>query len=104
MYFSTIMDKNHFRHRLNLARVIFGNYSSRIKHVLYSLIIWLFSINFLMIVIINPNLLNPGPNTHSSVPKFSVYYQNVQGLIPFSNLGDDTPYLDRTKILELNTY
>ena len=44
----------------------------------------------------NISLLNPGPaNT------LSVVYQNVQGLIPFSNLSDNCPNLDVSKIAEL---
>jgi len=33
-----------------------------------------------------------------------MYFQNVQGLIPFSNLSESHPRLIRAKILELNTY
>ena len=35
---------------------------------------------------------------------FSVYYQNVQGLIPFSNLSFEHPNLDVGKIFELHSY
>ena len=42
------------------------------------------------------SLVNPGPAN-----KISVVYQNVQGLIPFSNLTDNCPNLDVTKITEL---
>ena len=42
------------------------------------------------------SLVNPG-----SVNKISVEYQNVQGLIPFSNLTDYCPNLDVTKVTEL---
>ena len=37
-------------------------------------------------------------------PGISVYYQNVQGLIPFGNLSAKHPILDTTKISELNAY
>ena len=44
------------------------------------------------------SLLNPGPaNT------LSVVYQNVQGLIPFSNLADNCPNLDVTKLAEIQS-
>ena len=46
----------------------------------------------------NTSLLNPGPKN------LKVYYQNVQGLIPFSGLGSAQPSLNRTKICELNYY
>ena len=37
-------------------------------------------------------------------PGISVYYQNVQGLIPFGNLSERHPILDNTKISELHAY
>ena len=46
----------------------------------------------------NTSLLNPGPES-----KVSVVYQNVQGLIPFSNLVDKCPNLDVTKIAEFQS-
>ncbi|MCP4487610.1 MAG: hypothetical protein GY820_09895 [Gammaproteobacteria bacterium] len=54
--------------------------------------------NFLLIGICNPSLLNPGPDC------FKASYQNVRGLIPFSQLDKAHPSLDRTKIFELNAY
>ena len=42
------------------------------------------------------SLVNLGPAN-----KISVVYQNVQGLIPFSNLNDNCPNLDVTKVTEL---
>ena len=42
------------------------------------------------------SLVNPGPAN-----RISVVYQNVQGLIPFSNLTDNCPNLDVTKITKL---
>ena len=53
-------------------------------------------LNFLLIGICNSSLLNPGPKS------LSVNYQNVQGLIPFSQLGKAQPTLDQSKIFELN--
>ena len=50
--------------------------------------LWQTSINKALIIMSNTSLLNPGPaNT------LSVVYQNVQGLIPFSNLADNCPNL-----------
>ena len=44
-------------------------------------------------------------NLNRSVTQnFSIYYQNVQGLIPFSNLSFEHPNLDVGKILELHSY
>ena len=75
-----------------------SNKSSRLKTLLLRVLLAVFMINFLLIAIVNPSLLNPGPVT------FSICYQNVRGLIPFSELSEAHPKLDNTKIYELNTY
>ena len=55
-----------------------------------------------------PDIRNPGPlsntntNTNASTTKLSVFYQNVQGLIPFTYLGNDHPLLDNGKIFEMH--
>ena len=54
------------------------------------------SVNRALIVISNTSILNPGPTN-----TVSVFYQNIQGLIPFSNLADNSPNLDVTKVAEL---
>ena len=43
-------------------------------------------------------MLNPRPSN------LKVYYQNVRGLILFSDLDNPQPRLDMTKIYEINTY
>ena len=63
------------------------------------IVMWLYMINLGLITMVNPSLLNPGPGTN-----LSVYYQNVQGLIPFGDLRDPNPMLDITKKLEINAY
>ena len=80
------------------ANLFFGRNTTRVRQIVSILIIALLTLNFLLIAIVNPSLLNPGPQN------LSVYYQNVQGLIPFSNLNDPHPMLNTTKILELNAY
>ena len=72
-------------------------FSSRFQHGVSVSILWIFAMNFFFITVVNPSLLNPGPNS------LSVLYQNVQGLIPFSNLGSTHPLLDRNKISELQS-
>ena len=72
--------------------------SSRFCRLFAQLLLFILLINFLMIGIVNPSLLNPGPNS------LKVSYQNVQGLIPFSELDNNQPSLDKTKIYELNAY
>ena len=51
----------------------------------------------MLIAIVNPGLLNPGSN-------LKICYENVRGLIPFSELGKPQPRLDLAKIFELNAY
>lgn len=72
--------------------------ASKLKSLLMRLFLAVISINFLLIAIVNPSLLNPGPQN------LSIYYQNVRGLVPFSNLRQPHPNLDSTKIYELNSY
>ena len=59
---------------------------------------WIYSLNILLIILVNPSLLNPGPQ------HVSVAYQNVQGLIPFGQLSSNHPILDRCKISELQSF
>ena len=71
---------------------------SRLRNIVLRLTLAFLLLNFLLIGIVNPSLLNPGPRN------LSVYYQNVQGLIPFSHLKSSHPTLNQSKILELNAY
>ena len=80
------------------CRIFFGNHTTRLRQLAANLLFFIMLLTFLMIAIVNTSLLNPGPEN------LKVYYQNVQGLIPFSNLSNPHPVLDRTKICELNTY
>ena len=69
-------------------------------------ILFILVIIFLLIAIINSSLLNPGPNSFgkNGATGLSVLYQNVQGLIPFSQLSKKHPNVDNTKISELHAY
>ena len=70
----------------------------RFNKFLNFLMLSILLLNFLMVAICNPSLLNPGPKY------LSIHYQNVQGLIPFSQLSKNHPQLDHTKIFELNAH
>ena len=70
-------------------------------------LLWLSLFQFIFLFICNPSICNPGPDTSvqfKTSSGLSVFYQNVQGLIPFSNLAEDHPQLDYNKIFELNAY
>ena len=77
---------------------VFGRFNKRCNKYTCIASLWYFLLNFLLITLVNPSLLNPGPNN------LSVYYQNVQGLIPFSALADLEPNLNMNKVLELQAY
>ena len=62
--------KNYWNNALIIPRKC-----TRLVRVLSNLILSLLVLNFLLIGIINPSLLNQGPNN------LNVYYQNVHGLI-----------------------
>ena len=64
----------------------------------------LFGVNFLLIIIANPCIVNPGPVSNGPGSNRNVCFHNVQGLIPFGELKNDHPVLDNTKCLELSTY
>ena len=62
------------------------------------LTLFILTLTFFMITIVNCSLLNPGPEQFlgpNNEKGFSVYYQNIQGLIPFT---------DYTKIAEIYAY
>ena len=64
-------------------------------------------LNFFLLFVVFPGISNPGPKSHPEVDRnknISVICQNVQGLIPFSNLNDLHPSLDNNKIYELQAY
>ncbi len=83
-----------FRYRKQ-SKLIF---SSRLHRILHFLLLFILVLNFLLIAIVNPSLLNPGPKS------LNVCYQNVQGLIPIKDLSLKQPSLNETKIKELNAY
>ena len=60
-----------------------------------------FALNLYLVVKFYPTIKNPGPNTKKEL---TVYYQNVQGLIPFGYLGKEHPIFNDVKILELHHY
>ena len=72
----------------------------RFSRVISGLLCWLCLINLILIVVVNPSLLNPGPSNKDLL----VAYQNVTGLIPFKELGKLNPMLDTKKVLELQSY
>ena len=81
-------------------------HSLYLSYLLYTLALtWLSMLNLCLIIICNPSIVNPGPvNKNNNLGSLSVYYQNVQGLIPFSHLSDKNPKFDETKMCELQNY
>ena len=82
-------------------------YQKPLLYTTTSCLLWLSLFQFIILFICNPSISNPGPNSScqsKTSTDLSVFYQNVQGLIPFSNLAQDHPQLDNNKIFELNAY
>lgn len=77
-------------------------YTTRIGRIMSRLLIWLAALNFLLIAIVNPSLLNPGPG--GIIRNCSVFYLNVRGLIPWGELNNTHPLLHKTKLHDLNTH
>ena len=94
--------RNHIFYRMYISNTNFNSRLTRLDRALQGSFLWMSTLNFLLIAIVNPSLLNPGPA--SSSLNVSVFYLNVQGLIPFGELKEDHPTLHTTKIHELNLY
>ena len=62
---------------------------------------WITIINLFLIVISLPAIKNPGPQ---KLDNLSCLYQNVRGLIPFSELSKKIPSLDRAKLNDFQCY
>ena len=90
-----------FSTRKTTANSTFGFISRNITVLCSGCLMWIVSLNSVLIVIINPSILNPGPGLLSSI---SVTSFNAHGLIPFSQLNESHPSLDVTKLHELNFY
>ena len=90
--FKSLIRKSRFIRKSKAA------YSSRFSRIICLLIFFILVLNFLLIAIVNPSLLNPGPKS------LKVCFQNVQGLIPIKDMPLKQPSLNETKIKELNAY
>ena len=75
--------------RSTFLSYIAGNirFRSRIHQLYCFFLLWIYSLNAFLVIVVNPSLLNPGPQY------LKVAYQNVQGLIPFSHLSSSNPLL-----------
>ena len=103
-YLSSKSIKKFILYKLILKKNSKYAFSGRVNRLCQSLIFWLCTLNFLLITIINPNLLNPGPekSNHSVQTRpLKILYNNVQGLINPRDLGSESPPLNMTKVHEL---
>ena len=89
------IEKLSFTSTRNEAKLYFHNSSYSFK-ITNKLSLSQSRINKALIIISNISILNPSPTNTASV-----FYQNIQGLIRFSNLSDNCPNLDVTKMAEL---
>ena len=88
-------------YRLGIISVFKRKYQlSRLNRLSQSLFLWLCLLNFLLIVIVNPSLLNPGPKSRP----LKVLYNNVKGLVHARDAKSSNPMLNTTKLHELNGY
>ena len=81
-----------------LVSRLFNHPKKRFARYLRAIIFSIMLINYILIGICNPSMLNSGPKN------LNISYQNVRGFIPCSQLGKTHPQLDHTKIFELNAY
>ena len=90
-----------------ILRLINGGLVSMKRFMEVSLLVYITTINFILIVICNCSILNPGPNINpnsSSDSCFRIFYQNVHGFITYGSLGNKYPVLNITKLLEFQAY
>ena len=59
----------------------------------------LIGLNLILIVIVNPSIINPGPTK-----PISVYYQNVRGFVPFSELNKQCMDLNCDKLYSFQSH
>ena len=83
---------NHLKYSVDGKSSIF--YRSFRKYL-----VWLAIANLILLTNCNSSMKNPGP-----AKNLSVLYQNVQGLIPVSELGEEHPTLNENKLFELQAY
>ena len=62
-------------------------------------LVWIACTNLTLLTYCNMSIKNPGPTS-----TLSIMYQNVQGLVPFSELGEENPSLNQTKLYELQAH
>ena len=62
-------------------------------------VVWIACSNFILLTFSNMSIINPGPANH-----LNVMYQNVQGLIPFAELGNESPAFNQTKVFEFQAH
>ena len=112
--FSQCIDSQHMyqdNYTFKLPNKIFSitrlHYLKFLSHSTTYCLLWLSLFQFIFIFICNPSISNPGPDSpykHKFSSTLSVFYQNIQGLIPFGNLAENHPVLDNNKLFELHTY
>ena len=89
--------------RLTYLKIV----SNKILQIpLIKLIRFIHLLIYFLITIINCSLINPGPDTpvEPKASSLNIFYQNIQGLIPFTELNEKHPKLDSTKIFEILAY
>ena len=82
--------------RCTVVNVLYQMFLNKATTCLYYLSI----MNLLLIVIVTPSIVNPGPETRP----LSLFYNNVHGLINPNELKSNTPSLNMVKIHELHGF
>ena len=117
MNYKTINYREMIFHQNILRKLYYFNTPTRMRYYgintnetlqtdLIKLIPFIHLLIYFLITIINCSLINPGPGlqVEPKTTSINIFYQNVQGLIPFTELNKKHPRLDNTKISELQAY
>ena len=104
--FSIVFARLRFRHKHLTLSLVYNHLKSSVDgkpSIFYrsfrKYLVWLTMANLILLTNCNSSIKNPGPSKN-----LSVLYQNVQGLIPVSELGEEHPTLNENKLLELQAY
>ena len=100
LYKFKVDDKNNFDWMRIFVRKRYK--ITRSSRACYGIILLLLILNFLLIAIVNPCLLNPGPTDTGG--RYSALYLNSRGLIPWGELNKQHPILHAAKIRSLNSH
>ena len=97
--FTLLISKKHKMGKSTCMNFLFMLFSRDKITIFY----YIASVNLILIVIVTPSIVNPGPENAKLRP-LTLFFNNVQGLLTINSLKSSSPRLDTTKLHELHGY